>query len=262
MGNENLPRPLPSHPRAVKDTGAGVWPFHQRAAPAIAVIDENGLGRECFSLGLRSLDPRMTVHAVATVADLEPSVADGKGLDAVIYNMAPERAFNERVTGVIRRLKEIAGETPVILISDVQEVEFVLEGLRLGIRGMILPSLSLGVTLEAVRLVSAGGTFIPATLLHKVAHHTPWPGAPPPAPEPLCERVDSLTPREVAVLACLREGKSNKIIAYQLGMCENTAKAHVRNVLKKLGASNRTQAVYMAQRRAAASVPTVSERGR
>ena len=50
----------------------------------------------------------------------------------------------------------------------------------------------------------------------------------------------------MAVLNCLREGKSNKIIAYQLGMCENTAKAHVRNVLKKLGATNRTEAAYLA----------------
>jgi DNA-binding NarL/FixJ family response regulator len=53
-----------------------------------------------------------------------------------------------------------------------------------------------------------------------------------------------LTTRELAVLSLLRQGKANKIIAYELGISENTAKVHIRNILRKVGATNRTQAIY------------------
>jgi DNA-binding NarL/FixJ family response regulator len=49
------------------------------------------------------------------------------------------------------------------------------------------------------------------------------------------------------VLTHLRQGKANKIIAYELGMKESTVKVHVRNIMRKMGATNRTQAVYKAQ---------------
>ena len=57
-----------------------------------------------------------------------------------------------------------------------------------------------------------------------------------------------LTPRELAVIDLLREGKPNKLIARQLDMQENTVKVHVRNILRKLNAANRTHAALVANR--------------
>ena len=57
-----------------------------------------------------------------------------------------------------------------------------------------------------------------------------------------------LTPRELSVIDLLREGKPNKPIARQLDMQENTVKVHVRNILKKLNAANRTHAAFVANR--------------
>ena len=51
------------------------------------------------------------------------------------------------------------------------------------------------------------------------------------------------------MLTRIRQGKSNKVIAYELGMQESTVKVHVRNILKQLGATNRTEAVYLADLR-------------
>ena len=51
----------------------------------------------------------------------------------------------------------------------------------------------------------------------------------------------------MAVLAQLRQGKANKLIAHELSMSESTVKVHVRNIMRKMGATNRTQAVYKAQ---------------
>jgi len=56
-----------------------------------------------------------------------------------------------------------------------------------------------------------------------------------------------LSDRELAVVRAIQQGKPNKIIAYQLGMCESTVKVHVRNVMKKLKARNRTEVAVRAQ---------------
>ncbi|TGV73883.1 response regulator transcription factor, partial [Mesorhizobium sp. M00.F.Ca.ET.158.01.1.1] len=52
------------------------------------------------------------------------------------------------------------------------------------------------------------------------------------------------TTREAAVVEALRTGKANKIIAYELNLCESTVKVHIRNIMKKLKATNRTEVAY------------------
>lgn len=57
----------------------------------------------------------------------------------------------------------------------------------------------------------------------------------------------SLTPRQLEVMRCVREGKSNKVIARDLGMMESTVKIHVRSIMRNLGANSRTQVALQAQ---------------
>jgi DNA-binding NarL/FixJ family response regulator len=56
------------------------------------------------------------------------------------------------------------------------------------------------------------------------------------------------TARQAAVIEALRRGKANKIIAYELNLRESTVKVHVRNIMKKLHATNRTEVAYLASR--------------
>jgi DNA-binding NarL/FixJ family response regulator len=56
------------------------------------------------------------------------------------------------------------------------------------------------------------------------------------------------TSRQAAVIEALRMGKPNKSIAYELNMCESTVKVHVRNIMKKLKAKNRTEVAFMANK--------------
>ena len=58
----------------------------------------------------------------------------------------------------------------------------------------------------------------------------------------------TMTSRELAVIRAIQQGKSNKLIAYQLSMCESTVKAHLRNIMRKMGAKNRTDVAIKAQR--------------
>ena len=228
------------------------------AGPGIAVVlaDPNSLTRDCFSLGLGTLCQDMTVRSVASLKDAAGVLARDGRAEVVLCNIGAQMGLNDVLCAAIRDAVSACLPVPLVIISDRDDGGMILESLRLGVRGYIVPSLGLGVMLEAIRLVAAGGTFVPATSLQSLIApmpRTPMPGgnAVPQAPSPgaavpVMDRIGGLTPREMAVLTCMREGKSNKIIAYMLGMCENTAKAHVRNVLKKLGATNRTEAAFMA----------------
>jgi DNA-binding NarL/FixJ family response regulator len=57
------------------------------------------------------------------------------------------------------------------------------------------------------------------------------------------------SPRQLQVLELLQQGKQNKIIAYELGMCESTVKVHIRHIMRKLNARNRTQVVLLTNNR-------------
>jgi DNA-binding NarL/FixJ family response regulator len=92
-----------------------------------------------------------------------------------------------------------------------------------------------------MRLVGAGGTFAPTSaLLHA---GTPSESAPP--HYDVSKKV-LFTARQLAVLVALRRGKANKQIAYELNMREGTVKVHVRHIMKKLRARNRTEVAIIA----------------
>ena len=94
------------------------------------------------------------------------------------------------------------------------------------------------ITIEAVRFVLAGGTYVPMDCLL---------ASDPPADAPQPTTSGLVTGRELAVIRAIQKGKSNKVIAYELNMCESTVKVHVRNIMKKMNAKNRTEVAVKAQ---------------
>jgi DNA-binding NarL/FixJ family response regulator len=131
------------------------------------------------------------------------------------------------------------------VLADRNDVAEINHALTHGARGYIPTSVECGVAVAALRLISAGGTFVPADALRSTA------AKPDDQPEGGRQRRSDgldLTPRELAVIDLLREGKPNKLIARQLDIQENTVKVHVRNILKKLNATNRTHAASLANR--------------
>jgi DNA-binding NarL/FixJ family response regulator len=95
----------------------------------------------------------------------------------------------------------------------------------------------LNMAVEGLRLVLAGGTIAPRALggAGRYAVRSDVPEA-------------SFTARELEVLEALCMGRANKIIGHDLNMCENTVKVHVRNIMRKLNAKNRTEVAYLARR--------------
>jgi DNA-binding NarL/FixJ family response regulator len=122
---------------------------------------------------------------------------------------------------------------PVVVQSNDRPGHQVLGLLKSGVRGFIPNSVSSEVVVQALRLVCVGGTFVPLSCLHSLSDRAQEDGA------------GFLTGRQLQVAEAIRQGKPNKIIAYELSMCESTVKVHVRAIMKKLKARNRTEVAYI-----------------
>lgn len=120
---------------------------------------------------------------------------------------------------------------------DYEDPHNIRQAFDLGVRGYIPTSLASLVAVEAVRLVCVGGTFAPTAALLRQAHHRQRSAA-----ESLLK---GFTQRQWQILDCLRRGMANKRIADELNMCESTVKVHIRNIMKKLNGTNRTEVIYL-----------------
>ena len=122
----------------------------------------------------------------------------------------------------------------IIVLSTFGGDVMAQRALKAGARGFLLKGLARGELLDTIRLVHGGATCIHPEVASSIATHV---------------AESSLTDREVEVLGLIAGGKSNKLIAYDLSINEETAKTHVKNILAKLHASDRTHAVTLGLRR-------------
>jgi len=139
--------------------------------------------------------------------------------------------------GGIEAMIAIRGEFPqariVVLTTYKGDME-VLRALKAGARGYLLKNLLRKELLETIRAVHAGQKRIPPEVAAQVADHA---GA------------DELTPREIEVLLLIAAGNANKTIGARLSISEETVKGHVKSILSKLDANDRTHAVTIGLKR-------------
>lgn len=145
----------------------------------------------------------------------------------------------------IADIRGLLPSTPVVVVSASESHADMRAALEHGAAGYIPKSSSVKVMLSALNLVLSGGVYVPPAALYTLGEEAP---PPPAATIPLDRHTvgHGLTQRQWEVLECLREGKSNKQIAMELGLSEGTVKIHVTAIFKSLGVRNRTQAVIAA----------------
>jgi len=154
-----------------------------------------------------------------------------------------------RVEGGFELMQQIHRDhlvLPVVVISGSDDTEDALQALGAGAMGYVPERSDLDTLVQALHLVLAGGTYVPA--LKPRAESKPQPASIA-AASPVPDWAElPLTPRQKHVLHLLTQGLSNKLIARELGVSLDTVKDHVAAVLKALGVSSRTQAVVVAQK--------------
>ncbi len=137
---------------------------------------------------------------------------------------------------------------PVVIMSGYFDRKDVLDALDCGAAGYIPKTMSGPAMLNALRLILSGEKYLPSSAFNDDGKEDARPGPEAPAAKAKNDSLSALTAREVEILKLLIEGRTNKEIARDLDLQEITIKIHVRNVYRKINASNRAQAVSIALR--------------
>jgi DNA-binding NarL/FixJ family response regulator len=195
----------------------------------VLIADDHAVVRQ----GLRTfLDLQDDMEVVAEAGDgaealaaAEQHVPDVVLIDLVMPNVDGIEA--------IRGLRERVPTARAIVLSSFIDDEKLFPAVRAGAAGYLLKDVQPQELVEAIRTVHGGGALLHPQVASRLLEDM---------------ATDPLTPREREVLSLLGHGMPNKVIARELSLSEKTVKAHVSNILAKLGVTDRTQAALYAVR--------------
>jgi DNA-binding NarL/FixJ family response regulator len=196
----------------------------------VLCVDDHPLMRDGIAFALQSQkDMELVGQAV-----------DGEEALRLFRELRPDVTLMDlQMPGIngIATIEAIRNEFPkariVVLTTYSGDVQ-AARALKAGAVGYLLKSMLRNELIGTIRTVHGGGRRIPPEIASELADH-------------MC--ADALSPREVEVLRSVAEGHSNKIVADELAISEDTVKGHMKNVLSKLGANDRTHAVLIALKR-------------
>ena len=212
------------------------------AAVSVLIVDDHAVVRE----GLR------TFLALQQGIEVVGEAADGREALAAEARLSPDVILMDLVMPVLdgvqamRALRDRGSRSHVIVLTSFLDDERILPAIRAGAAGYLLKDVEPAELAAAVRGATderaAIDPTVAARLLQSLSDPAAAAGAAAAAP------VDALTRRERQVLCLIAVGRSNKRIAYELGIAEKTVKTHVGHLLAKLGVADRTQAALVAVR--------------
>lgn len=202
---------------------------------SLLVADDHPLIRDGLTAGFGSLQPGWSVLTAATAAQTLKAL-DGaeRPVDLVLLDIdMPGWSGLGGLLDILAR----GGPTRVAILSAALDPALVGRALTLGARGYLPKSLELADVAQAVRFILDGNLYVPPALR----------GAPLPI-EPEALRLASLSPQQHRILRMIVAGALNKQIAGALEISEQTVKDHVSQILRRTGATTRTQAAVIAER--------------
>lgn len=224
---------------------------HMRAL----IVDDHPLIQDAVSNVLRRLDPLVDI---AVASDCE------RGLEIAALDPEPDLVLLDLnlpgLSGIpaLKTWRTRFPGIPVIVLSAASDQHTVLAALAAGAAGYIAKASTNDVMLNAIRLVQAGGKYVPVEVLSSSAPSKTarqWSHA-----HELSIETLGLTARQIDVLRFIAKGASNKVICHELQLAERTVKAHITAVFRALKVSNRTQAAIAASKLGLADPVRTSDR--
>jgi DNA-binding NarL/FixJ family response regulator len=212
------------------------WTRSRRSIISIALIDEHSLTRQCITRSLQELGEVLEIFAFASG---EECLLSQRNYDVILYHDHVAAANSNSDREQPQALMKLMQLSPVIILSAVDGPNSVVKAFKGGARGFIpTTGTTIEMVIEIIRLVNAGGTFVPPSSL--------LPGSMKGGSEASTEiPIQQFTPRELAVLDKLKQGKPNKIIAHELKLSQSTVKIHIRGIMEKMKVKNRTEIVSL-----------------
>lgn len=205
--------------------------------PQTALIaDDHPLFREALKLAVAQALPGVAVREADCVAALFAALETEEDIELLLLdlNMPGAQGFSALVQS-----RSHFPAVPVIVISGREDPNIVSRTLAHGAAGFVHKSAPIAEIVRALQTIGQGGIWAPGT--------SQSPSALQEGENDAARRIATLTPQQFRVLSMLCSGLINKQIAGELGVSEATVKAHMTAILEKLGATNHTQAVLIAQ---------------
>jgi DNA-binding NarL/FixJ family response regulator len=212
-------------------------PDSARVDATVAIVESRPFLRECIRRSVQSALPSPVV-TYSTLSELGTQIRNAS-TELVVLSLI--EASSEACSNALKELPEMASGRPVIALASTNDPDLARAAIRCGAKGYIPVTMGFEIAIEAIRFVLGGGTYVPPDCLLA----TNQLGLP---TSTAASRLDILTSREISVVRAIQQGKSNKVIAYELNMCLSTVKVHVRNVMRKLSAKNRTDVAMAAMK--------------
>jgi DNA-binding NarL/FixJ family response regulator len=191
--------------------------------------------------GLRTfLDLQDDIEVVAEAGDGEAALdaAQRTDPDVILLDLVMPKLDG---VGALKRLRERESRARIIVLTSFGDDDKLFAALRAGAAGYLLKDVEPPELVRAIRAAADGNAPLSPTIVTRVVEEIAQGGGAP-------AEVDDLTPRERDVLILIARGRSNKVIALELGVAEKTVKTHVSHILGKLSLTDRTQAALYAVR--------------
>jgi DNA-binding NarL/FixJ family response regulator len=223
--------------------------------PVIVIINDQVLPRSCIVKILKREFAGFEVAEMATTGDLNGIL--GRDIRLIVFNMGDAEVADPSVEDRLSLIEQLCPNAHVALLSNRDDEATAKAAMQRGVRGFLPSSIPVEVAVAGLHLVLAGGVYRPLPIvkqngaaglralaectdtpeLSAIGRHTGFAQI---VPETM---LAELTPREQHVLAALKLGLPNKLIAVRLGLSENTVKMHIQHIMRKCRARNRTEAV-------------------
>ena len=193
----------------------------------VLVADDHPLVREGIENVLCRIDADLCLLEADDFTGVKIVVEQHPDLDLALLDLSmPDMKGAESVW----ELRKMIPSTPIAIISASENLNDIRQAINNGANGYIPKSSRNKVMLGALQLILSGGLYLPPQWLEapSIPQHAP------------------LTDRQLELLNLLAVGKTNKEIARDMSISDKTVKAHLSEIFRRLGASNRTQAVHRA----------------
>lgn len=208
----------------------------------VLIVDDHQVVREGLTAVLRSKDD---IEVVGVAEDGREAVEKAGQLcpDVVLMDISMPGMDGVEAT---RRIKKENPQIGVVVLTMYAEEEFIFDLVRAGAAGYLLKDADSAQIAKAIRAVSRGESMIHPSIAGKILTGFKNLSGAGPCGAGRAGYVHDISNRELAVLKLVAEGKTNKEIAGKLELSEKTVKNHVSNILSKLNATTRTEAVVRA----------------
>jgi two-component system, NarL family, nitrate/nitrite response regulator NarL len=204
------------------------------------VVEDHPIVSGPLCLALRAMRIFAAIEVVDTLAGAQQAMRE-RSYGFVILDLHLRDASG---LDALAALREEFPDTPTVIFSGDESVATMANAFEYGIRGYISKSTPTPVVASAIRMILAGGSYIPEHAAAALGIKAP-PGSAVNALEE--DSAHYLTPRQQEVFHALLEGLPNKVIGARLGMADGTVKAHMNTIYRSLGVRNRAQAILRAR---------------